>query len=217
MRRLALVLLLALATPGAIAQRQQQTPNQPQPPNTKPGPVRVEPNWSQVTAAQRSQQVQSLDQLQSAIKQQQAGQRPSDLQGKLSGFVTQAATVNAAVLIPLSAARADTTELVTGKTFYNFSASYPGGQTSSVLGMCSGTRLPDDHPLVRSMQAETRQRPLLPSLGERYQITATETGNQMTFSKFGCAYEIELTCTASCNAERELTDIASNLVVINAR
>lgn len=215
MRKLALVLLLALATPGAIAQR--QPPVQPQTPTTKPGPVRVEPNWPQVTAAQRSRQVQGLEQLQGALKQQQAGQRQSELQAKLPGYVTQSASVNAAVMIPLSAARAESTGLVTGKTFYNFSATYPGGVSSSVLGMCSGTRLPDDHPLVRSMQAEARQRPLLPSLGERYQITATETGNQLTFSKFGCAYEIELTCAASCNAEQELLDIASNLVVINAR
>lgn len=214
MRNLTVVLLLALATPFACAQRQPL----PQPPPTSPGPVRVEPNWAEVRSAQQQGQVRSLDMLQRAVRQQPpAGQKPGELLAELPGYITQAAGTNAAVMIPLGAARAETTSLVTGKTFYNFSAAYPGVLNSSVLGMCSGVRLPDDHPIVRSMLAEARQRPILPALGEPYQITATETGHQLTFSKFGCSYEIEITCEGTCNVEKELTDIASSLVVLNAR
>ena len=83
--------------------------------------------------------------------------------------------------------------------------------------MCSGVRLPDNHPIVRNMQTEARKRPVAAGLGEPYQITATESGHQLTFSKFGCAYEIEISCEGSCNVEKELTDIAGSLVVINAR
>jgi hypothetical protein len=213
MRNLVLALVLAVATPAATAQRQQQ----PQQPTTKPGPVRVEPNWAEVRAAQQSGQVQSLEQLQGAIRQQQRpNQKPGELLNKLAGFAKQSTSTNAAVLIPLSAARAETTSLVTGKTYYNFSASYPGGLTSTVLGMCSGVRLPDGHPIVRSMQADANNRPVLPGLGARYQISPTETGHQLTFSKFGCAYEIAITCEA-CSAEKELLDMASSMAVINAR
>lgn len=215
MRNLALALVLAVATPAATAQKQPQEPQQP---TTKPGPMRVEPNWAEVRAAQQSGQVQSLAQLQGAIRQQvRPGQRQGELQAKLPAFVDQSAGANVAVLVPLSAAGAETTQLVTGRTFYNFSASYPGGLTSSVLGMCSGIRLPDDHPIVRSMQAEAKTRPVLQGLGEPYQISPTEAGVQLSFSKFGCAYEIAVTCEASCNAERELLGIANSLAVINAR
>ncbi len=215
MRYLALVLVLAVATPFACAQR---PPQQPQQPVTAPGPVRVEPNWAEVRIAQQQGQVRSLDMLQRAVRQQPpAGQKPGELLAELPGYITQSASTNAAVMIPLSAARAETTSLVTGKTFYNFSATYPGVLTSSVLGMCSGMRLPDNHPIVRSMQAEARQRPVAAGLGEPYQITATETGHQLSFSKFGCAYEIAITCEGSCNVDKELLDIANSLVVINAR
>lgn len=214
MRKLGLVLIVALATPFACAQR----PPQPKPQVAPSGPVRVEPNWGEVRTAQQQGQLRSLDILQRAVKQQPPpGQKPGDLLAKLPGFVTQSASTNAAVLIPLTASRAESTALVTGKTFYNFSATYPGVLTASVLGMCSGMRLPDDHPIVRSMQAEARTRPVVPGLGAPYQITAIENGHQLTFSKFGCAYEIAITCEASCNVEKELTDIASGLVVINAR
>ena len=212
MRILPVVLLLAVATPFACAQRQ------PQPPPAATGPVRIEPNWDEVRTAQQQGQVRGLELLQRAVRQQPPpGQKPGELLAELPGYVTQSASTNAAVLIPLSAARAETTALVTGKTFYNFSATYPGVLTSSVLGMCSGVRLPDNHPIVRSMQAEARTRPILPGLGAPYEISATESGHQLTFSKFGCAYEIAITCEASCNVEKELTDIASGLVVINAR
>lgn len=216
MRNLTIVLLLAVTTPFACAQRQPQPPVPA--PTTAPGPVRVEPNWTEVRAAQQSGQVQSLAQLQGAIRQQQRpSQKPGELTNELGDFVKQSTNTNVAVLIPLSAVRAETTALVTGKTYYNFSASYPGGLTSSVLGMCSGVRLPDDHPLVRSMQADAKARPVLPGLGAGYQVGPTESGYQLTFSKFGCAYEIALTCEASCNAEKELLDIASSMAVINAR
>jgi hypothetical protein len=178
----------------------------------------VEPNWAEVRTAQQQGQVRSLDLLQRAVRQQPpAGQKPGELLAELPGYITQSASTNAAVLIPLSAARAEATSLVTGKTFYNFSATFPGVLTSSVLGMCSGMRLPDDHPIVRSMRAEARQRPLLAGTGEPYQISATESGHQLIFSKFGCAYEIAITCEGSCNVDKELLDIANSLVVINAR
>jgi hypothetical protein len=211
MRILPLVLVLAVATPFACAQRPQQQP-------ATPGPVRVEPNWAEVRTAQQQGQVRSLDLLQRDVRQQPpAGQKPGELLAELPGYITQSADTNAAVMIPLSAARAETTSLVTGKTFYNFSAAYPGVLTSSVLGMCSGVRLPDNHSIVRNMQTEARKRPVASGLGEPYQITATESGHQLTFSKFGCAYEIAITCDAACNVDKELLDIANSLVVINAR
>jgi hypothetical protein len=213
MRVLTLVLVLAVATPFACAQRQQIP--QPAP---APGAVRVEPNWGEVRSAQQQGQVRSVELLERAVRQQPpAGQKPGELLAELPGYITQSASTNAAVMIPLSAARAEATSLVTGKTFYNFSATYPGVLTSSVLGMCSGMRLPDNHPIVRNMQAEARKRPVAAGLGEPYQITATESGHQLTFSKFGCAYEIAITCEASCSVEKELLDIANSLVVINAR
>ncbi len=212
MRKLGLICIIALTTPFACAQRQ------PQPQVAPPGPVRVEPNWAEVRIAQQQGQVRGLDILQRTLRQQPPpGQKPGELLAKLPGYVTQSAGTNAAVLIPLAASRAETTALVTGKTFYNFSATYPGVLTSSVLGMCVGMRLPDDHPIVRSMQAEARTRPVVQGLGAPYQITATETGHQLTFSKFGCAYEVAITCEGACNVEKELLDIASSLVVINAR
>ena len=131
--------------------------------------------------------------------------------------MSQSAPVNAAVLIPLTAARAETTALVTGKTFYNFSATYPGGMSSSVLGMCSGVRLPDGHPLLRSMQAEARTRPVLPGTGRALPADADRGRPSLSFSKFNCAYEIELTCETACDADRELLDMASSMAVINAR
>ena len=213
MRILALVLVLAVATPFACAQRPQQ-----QQPAPTPGPVRVEPNWGEVRTAQQQGQVRSVELLQRAVRQQPpAGQKPGELLAELPGYITQSASTTAAVMIPLSAARAETTSLVTGKTFYNFSATYPGVLTSSVLGMCSGMRLPDNHPIVRNMQTEARKRPVAAGLGEPYQITETEGGHQLTFSKFGCAYEIAITCDAACNVDKELLDIANSLVVINAR
>ena len=215
MRNLAYSLALAIVTsgcctPAALAQRQQQ-------PATAPAPVKVEPNWTAVRSAQKAGQVQSVEQLQGAIRQQSPpNKREGTLLVNLPKFVSAAAPVNAAVLIPLTAARAESTALVTGKTFYNFSATFPGGMSSTVTGMCSGTRLPAGHPLLKEMQAQSAARPVLPGLGEPYQLTETEGGRRLSFSKFNCAYEIELTCETSCDAERELKDMASSLAVINA-
>lgn len=209
---IALAITAASCAPFAIAQRQQQ------PAVTAPAPVRVEPNWTAVRTSQKAGQVQTVEQLQGAIRQQSPpNRREGTLQVNLSKFVSQSAPVNAAVLIPLTAARAETTALVTGKTFYNFSATYPGGVSSSVLGMCSGVRLPDGHPLLRTMQAEAATRPILPGTGEPYLLTQTEAGRRLSFSKFNCAYEIELTCETACDTDRELLDMASSMAVINAR
>ncbi len=59
--------------------------------------------------------------------------------------------------------------------------------------------------------------PCLPGLGEAYQLTDTEGGRRLSFSKFNCAYEIEVICETSCDADRELLDMASDMAVINAR
>ena len=215
MRNLTFILALAIAMSGcapfAFAQRQQVPP-------TTPASVHVEPNWTAVRISQKAGQVQSVEQLQGAIRQQSPpNRREGTLLVNLPKFVSEAAPVNAAVLIPLAAARAESTALVTGKTFYNFSAAYPGGVSSTVLGMCSGMRLPDGHPLLRSMQAEVGTRPMLAGLGEPYQLTDTEGGRRLSFSKFNCAYEIEVICETSCDADRELRDMASSMAVINAR
>ena len=218
MRNLAYCLALAIVTsgcctPAALAQRQRQ-----QQPATAAAPVHVEPNWNGVRTSQKAGQVQSVEQLQGAIRQQSPpNKREGTLLVNLPKFVSEAAAVNAAVLIPLTAARAENTALVTGKTFYNFSAAYSGGMSSTVLGMCTGMRLPDGHPLLRSLQAEVGTRPVLPGLGEAYQLSDTEGGRRLSFSKFNCAYEIEVICEASCDADRELKDMASSMAVINAR
>jgi hypothetical protein len=66
------------------------------------------------------------------------------------------------------------------------------------------------------MQAQAAARPVLPGLNEPYQLTETEGGRRLTFSKFNCAYEVEITCETSCDAEGELKSMASSLAVINA-
>ncbi len=181
-------------------------------------PRAVEPKWAEVSEAAKSGQVLGGGDFEKrALGGARNDQKKSAFVNQYPSYVQSAAAINVPVLMPMSAVKATATNFVTGTTYYAFNATYPNDVYASVTGMCAGVPLPASSPLLARLRKARDARPEHAKLGTRYEISETEGGHMMSFTKFGCAYEIDLSCPNGCDGPQTLQSLSSELGVINAR
>ena len=136
---------------------------------------------------------------------------------RLARWRLSARRANVPALIPVDDGNAKQASLVSGDTHYAYSARRHDDSFLTITGSCKAHDLPTNHPLVQRALSQRNARPSMAGLNVPYRLTEGEEQMHLRFSKFGCAYEISLTCTNGCAEQTELLQTARRLGVVNPR
>lgn len=218
--RLLILLVLSMSLHGA-ANAQDTKDNLKADPSAKEYKAQqIKPDWDAVRASKQKGQVASIEALQRGLKAQAArGKNDEKLAQdieKLFLWTRYADAVDAPVMIPTDFQRFAKSSMNHGDTYYAFNASNSPQDWVSVLGMCSGIQLPEDHPIVKRIRGRNQDAPKLSGLGVPYKVQSSSQGLVLNFSKFNCAYEITMSCSAMCdNQIPQITQLADSMTVLN--
>ena len=131
---------------------------------------------------------------------------------QMDRYVEQGEALDLPLLIPISAVKADNTQLVTRSTSYSFNADYPDGVYVDLMSMCSGYVLPDGHRMAPKKQ-ETQSNPF----NQDHTGEFRQEGYVVSFPAFGCGYQVNIACARGCEPKTIANEIINDLGVLNAK
>lgn len=173
--------------------------------------VPVKADWNAVRAAEKEGEISSAETMQRSVSAK------GDNERQLGRLLQQASQIDTPVLLPESFGLIEDAQFVTSGAHYSYTADLPGDEFYIVSGTCAGARLPEGHPILERMRENRPDYPTLSGLNVRYQLSKTEAGHQIKFSKFGCGYQVTYACPGECNEAGKVTAITQKMGVINAR
>lgn len=172
--------------------------------------------WDRVRASLGDNELETLDRV---IAVQKVA-RSSPKMRKLQSLQTKAKDSNAPMLAPKEIALADDSQMVALKNSYAMQSS-SGSGAMTINGTCKAASSRAVKRLEKRSASAKRKAPAkLARMKSTYDVTRTEYGKEMSFSKFGCTYTITSICsrvTTPCPSDANMAKLADNIVLMNGK
>ena len=190
----------------------------------------VEKRWREVSEAMSRGELRPY----SATRRSPRFAQDKEMLARSEAVAERARLSDAPVLCPWDVISAGDTKIVSRPDSYAIKTSLADGGSMTISGTCKAMETPELRQLSKRFEARREKlareadptkgfqpppRPMLKKLEAPFDYRRTEYGEEVAFSKFGCAYLLTYYCaepgSEECMSEKELVAVIDDAILMN--